>query len=173
MQIRWGKGKALVLVLMSVALMLGCFWGDDEEDEVTVDDRIGNIEAQLTGFGAYLAAQQALLDEQQQRSVVVEVSDDEGEIVSTTAYIAPPLYSLKKGEASENEIEIVQWMADCAARTYLNPDLPEEVVEREVAVSEERMWTALESGQYSSFENYIGMAFNFCHARIVQEEDGE
>ena len=91
------------------------------------------------------------------------------EVPQSTLRVQGLIYTLAKKDASENELEIVRWMADCTARTYLNPNLPKEVIEREVTESERRMWEALEAGQYGSFEAYIGMAFSFCQARIVEE----
>ena len=163
---KWGASVALLLVLLC-GLLIGC-GGDDEEGQLSPEQRMENMEAQLTGLQQFIA--QEFAKDEGQQSVVVEVSEENGEVVSTTAYIASPLYSLERSEASDNEIEIVEWMADCAAKTYLNPELPREVVQREVKETEERMWEALESGQYSSFEAYIGMAFSFCHARLVEGE---
>ena len=161
---------ALLLTLALLA-MTGC-GGDDEGDaagELSTDDRLAIMEAQMSAFQEYIVAQAQKETQQQSRQVVVEVGEDGEEVVSTTAFISAPLYSLRRQDASENEEEIVLWMADCAARTYLNPDLPTEVVDHEIARSADQMWNALETGQYSSFENYIGMAFRFCQARIVEE----
>ena len=127
------------------------------------------LEAQISSFQDYIVMQTQKEAERQSRQVIVEVGGDGQETISTTAFLSAPLYSLRREKASENETEIVMWMADCAARTYLNPDLPTEVIDREIAESVDRMWNALETGQYSSFENYIGMAFRFCQAKLVKE----
>lgn len=163
-----------LLTALCALFLLGataCGGDDEAAGELSTDDRLLALEAQMAGFTEYIVAQTQKEQELQSRQVIVEVGEDGEETVSTTAYIAPPLYSLRRADASENEQEIVLWMADCAARSYLNPDLPKEVIDREITETESRMWAALESGQYSSFENYIGMAFRFCQARIV--EDGE
>ena len=165
--------RLLTLALCALAALGGsaCFWGGDEagEDALTIDERLLALEAQMESFQLYIAAQAELQAASESRQVVVEVGEDGEEVVKTTAYIRPPLYSLKRADASENELEIVRWMADCASRTYLNPELPEEVLDREITQTESEMWDALASGQYSSFENYIGMAFSFCRAEVVEE----
>ena len=122
---------------------------------VRTAERIAALEEQMNTFQEYIIAQ-ARKDREGGGSSI----DDQG---------SGPPYTLAKKDASENELEIVRWMADCTARTYLNPNLPKEVIEREITESERRMWQALEAGQYGSFEAYIGMAFSFCQARIVEE----
>ena len=147
-------GAALVAAL----LVLAACGGDDESSSAngrSDSERISALEEQMKAFQEYIVAQ-AKKDREGGGSSI----DDQG---------TEPLYTLSKKDASENEQEIVRWMADCTARTYLNPNLPKEVIEREITESERRMWEALEAGQYGSFEAYIGMAFSFCQARIVEE----
>ena len=149
-----------VLSLLLVAAMVaitGC-GGEDEgasADGRSDGERIAALEAQMKSFQDYIVAQA-----QKERA---------GGGSITNGASVEPQYTLAKGNASENELEIVRWMADCTARTYLNPNLPEEVFNREIEESERRMWEALEAGQHSSFEAFIGMAFSFCQARIVEE----
>ena len=146
----------LLLVVVTVALV-GC-GGDDESasaDGRSDGERIAALETQMKTFQDYIVAQA-----QKERA---------GGGAVTNGAAAEPQYKLTKENASENEVEIVSWMADCTARTYLNPNLPEEVFNREIEESERRMWDALEAGQYNSFEAFIGMAFSFCQARIVEE----
>ncbi len=147
-------GAAILVAL----LVLAACGGDDETfsgNGRSDSERIAALEEQMKAFQEYIVAQ-AKKDRERGGS-------------STHGHGAEPLYTLAKKDASENELEIVRWMADCTARTYLNPDLPKEVIEREITESERRMWQALEAGQYGSFEAYIGMAFSFCQARIVEE----
>ena len=165
--------RLLALALCALAALgaSACFWGggDAGEGAMSTEERLLALETQMESFVQYIAAQAELQAAGEARQVVVEVGEDGEEVVKTTAYIGPPLYSLKRADASENEREIVRWMADCASRTYLNPDLPKEVLDREIAQTEDEMWGALESGQYSSFENYIGMAFSFCRAELAED----
>ncbi len=170
------RGFCLV-VLLTLTMVLAAACGGDGEgeggaEELSTEDRFASIEARLTSFEQYIALQ-AQNQAAQGQQVVVEIGEEGQEIVSTTAYIAPPLYSLRRADASENELEIVLWMADCGARTYLNPELPEEVIDWEIAKTESQMWEALENGQYSSFEEYIGQSFRFCRVEIVDEGDEE
>ena len=79
------------------------------------------------------------------------------------------IYTLGRERASENEQEIVRWIAECSANSYLNLDLPEQVIEREVDEVEAEMWDALEIGQHSSFEQFIGLSFRLCHATLVDD----
>ncbi len=147
---------ALMLVVVTVALV-GC-GGDDESASAGGEpdsERIAALETQMKSFQDYIVAQA-----QNERGSGGTV---------TNGAAAERQYTLAKENASENELEIVSWMADCTARTYLNPNLPEEVFNREIEESERRMWESLEAGQYTSFEAFIGMAFSFCQARIVEE----
>ena len=147
-------GAALIAAL----LVLAACGGDDESSSAngrSDSERIAALEEQMKNFQEYIVAQAKKGRERGGSSI-----DDQG---------SEPLYTLAKKDASENELEIVRSMADCTARTYLNPNLPKEVIEREIKESEHRMWEALEAGQYGSFEAYIGMAFSFCQARIVEE----
>ena len=146
-------GAALLVAL----LVLAACGGDERSssDGRSDSERIAALEEQMKAFQEYIVAQ-AKKDRASGGSSV----DGQG---------SEPLYTLARNDASENELEIVRWMADCTARTYLNPNLPKEVIEREITESERRMWQALEAGQYGSFEAYIGMAFSFCQARIVEE----
>lgn len=144
--------------LLAVLLVLTACGGDDESSSAngrSDSERIAALEEQMKTFQEYIVAQAR--------------KDREGGGSSIDDHGSEPLYTLAEKDASENELEIVRWMADCTARTYLNPNLPKEVIEREITESERRMWEALEAGQYSSFEAYIGMAFSFCQARIVEE----
>ena len=132
--------------------------GDDEggsADASSNSARIAALEAQVKTFQDYIVAQAQ--------------KEGAGGGAVTNGKSTAPLYTLAKENASENELEIVLWMADCTARTYLNPSLPEDVFNREIEESERKMWEALEAGQYNSFEAFIGMAFSFCQARIVEE----
>ena len=162
---------ALALCALAAIGASACFWGDGDAEgsALTTEERLLALEAQVESFMQYIAAQAELQAANEARQVTVEVGEDGEEVVKTTAYISPPLYSLKRADASDNEREIVRWMADCASRTYLNPDLPKEVLDREISQTEDEMWDALESGQYSSFENYVGMAFSFCRAEVVED----
>ncbi len=148
---------AVVLLAVTIATAAGC-GGDDESssgDGKSDSERITALEAQMKTFQDYIVAQA-----QKERA---------GGGTPANGAAPGPHYRLAKEDASENELEIVRWMADCTARTYLNPNLPEEVFNRETEESERRMWDALEAGQYNSFEAFIGMAFSFCQARIVEE----
>lgn len=148
---------AVLLLTVAIATAMGC-GGDDESastDGNSDSERIAALEAQMKSFQDYIVAQA-----QRERAGGGSLASGEG---------AGPQYALAKKDASENELEIVRWMADCTARTYLNPNLPEEVFNWEIEESERRMWESLEAGQYSSFEAFIGMAFSFCQARIVEE----
>ncbi len=179
MQLKVGVTRSLCLtaVLVLTMLLAVACGGDDGADGSgttgSPEDRLAEIEARMAGFEQYIAAQVQLQQQGQGQQVVVEIGEEGEEIVSTTAFIAPPLYSLRRQDSTENEQEIVLWMADCAARTYLNPELPEEVVNYEIEKTQERMWAAIEGGQYSSFEDYIGQSFKFCRAEIVEEESVE
>ena len=153
-----GTRLHLGAALIAALLVLAACGGDDESSSAngrSDSERIAALEEQMKNFQEYIVAQAKKGREGGGSSI-----DDHG---------SEPLYTLAKKDASENELEIVRWMADCTARTYLNPNLPKEVIEREIAESERRMWEALEAGQYGSFEAYIGMAFSFCQARIVEE----
>ena len=148
---------AFMLLTVAIAMAVGC-GGDDESastDGKSDSERIAALEAQMKSFQDYIVAQA-----QRERT-------GDGSLANGAA--AGPQYTLAKKDASENELEIVRWMGDCTARAYLNPNLPEEVFNREIEESERRMWEALEVGQYSSFEAFIGMAFSFCQARTVEE----
>ena len=150
------RALALLLVVLVVATA-GC-GGEDESASAggkLDSERVAALEAQMKSFQDYIVAQA-----QKERSGGDSLASGEA---------AGPQYTLAKKDASENELEIVRWMADCTARTYLNPNLPEEVFNREIEESERRMWEALEAGQHSSFKAFIGMAFSFCQARIVEE----
>ena len=145
-------------VLLVALLVLAACGSDDESSSAngrSDSERIVALEEQMKNFQEYIVAQAKKEREVGDSSIVAQGFE--------------PLYTLAKKDASENEREIVRWMADCTARTYLNPNLRKEVIEREATESERRMWEALEAGQYGSFEAYIGMAFNFCQARIVEE----
>ena len=146
---------AALLVALLVLVACGGDDGSSSADGRSDSERIAALEEQMKSFQEYVVAQ-AKKDRERGDSSI----DDQG---------SGPPYMLAKRDASENELEIVRWMANCTARTYLNPNLPKEVIEREVTESERRMWEALEAGQYGSFEAYIGMAFSFCQARIVED----
>ena len=153
-----GTRRFLGVLLLATLLLLAACGGDDEsasENGRSDSERLVALEEQMKTFQEYIVAQ-AKKDRASGGS-------------SANVQGSGPLYKLAKTDASENELEIVRWMADCTARTYLNPNLPKEVIDREVTESERRMWEALEAGQYNSFEAYIGMAFSFCQARIVEE----
>ena len=169
--------RPLALAICALAALgtSACFFGGDDAGEgaLSTAERVQILEAQMDSFQQYIAVQAELQATNEARQVVVEVGEDGEEVLRTTAYIGPPLYSLNRADASENEQEIVLWMADCAARTYLNPELPEEVVDYEISKTQDRMWAALKGGQYSSFEDYIGQSFKFCRAEIVDEGDVE
>ena len=153
-----GTRLRLGITLLAALLVLAACGGDEESSSAngrSDSERIAALEEQMKTFQEYIVAQ-AKKDRERGGSAI----DNQG---------SEPLYTLAKKDASENELEIVLWMADCTARTYLNPNLPKEVIEREITESERRMWEALEAGQYGSFEAYIGMAFSFCQARIVEE----
>ena len=155
-----GTRRCLGVALLLALLVLAACGGDDESasgDGGSDSERLTALEEQMKTFQEYIVAQ-AKKDRERGGSL-------------TSGEGSEPQYTLAKSNASENELEIVRWMADCTARTYLNPNLPREVVDREIAESERRMWEALEAGQYSSFEAYIGMAFSFCQARIVEENE--
>ncbi len=147
-------GTALIAALLVLA---AC--GDDDESSSangrSDSERIAALEEQMKSFQDYIVAQA-----KKDRASGGSSTNSQGSVAQ---------YTLARKDASENELEIVRWMADCTARTYLNPNLPKEVIEREITESERRMWEALEAGQYGSFEAYIGMAFSFCQARIVEE----
>ena len=150
------RALALLLVVLVVATA-GC-GGEDEGASAggkSDSERITALESQMKSFQDYIVAQA-----QKERA---------GGGSSTNGSAVEHQYALAKENASENELEIVRWMAHCTARTYLNPNLPEEVFNREIEESERRMWAALEAGQHNSFEAFIGMAFSFCQARIVEE----
>ena len=149
--------RAMALLLVVLVVATGGCGGDDESASAggkLDSERVAALEAQMKSFQDYIVAQA-----QKERA---GGSPTNGSAVEHQ-------YALAKENASENELEIVRWMADCTARTYLNPNLPEEVFNREIEESERRMWEALEAGQHNSFEAFIGMAFSFCQARIVEE----
>ena len=154
-----GTSRCLLALLLVAAMIATAGCGGEDEgasaDGKSDGERIAALEAQMKSFQDYIVAQA-----QRERT---------GGSSLTNGAAVEPQYTLAKENASENELEIVRWMADCTARTYLNPNLPKEVIEREITESERRMWEALEAGQYGSFEAFIGMAFSFCQARIVEE----
>ena len=165
--------RLMPVVALCFTAAVACGGGDEGAEgapQGTVEERLIAVEGQMHSLQEYVVAQaQKAAGQKETPGQVVVLDEGGGDSDSPPSYRIVPQYSLSKDDASENEKEIVVWMADCAARTYLNPNLPAEVIDREIVESERRMWDALESGQYSSFENYIGMAFSFCQARIVQE----
>lgn len=148
-----------LLMLMTCLTFLGVACGGDggEGDEVasaTDTARLDALEERVSGIEGYIAGQ-----------VAAQQNDgaDEDSMVK-------PVYALKRENASENEASIVRWIAECTADSYLNPDLPPEVRDREISKNEEQMWNALAIGQYVSFEQFIGQAYSFCQAVILQED---
>ncbi len=159
-QLIMGTRRCLFVTLVVVTLSLAGCGSDDESSPgggQSDSERLAALESQMQSFQDYIVAQAK--------------KEREGKGDAADGAAPEAQYTLEKGNASENEREIVLWMADCTARTYLNPNLPKEVVDREIAESERKMWEALEAGQYNSFEAFIGMAFNFCQARIVEENE--
>ena len=153
--------RVLVLPLLAIGLGLAvaCGGGDGSGGAVepgSIEARVVSLEGKMANFEAYVVAQAQLQAEQ---AAAGGPAGTESEIT----------YSLGKVNASENEQEIVRWMAECSANSYLNPDLPQQVIDREIDKAEAELWDSLEVGQYSSFEQFIGLGFRFCQATLVED----
>lgn len=135
-------------------MLLAC-GGDDEQasQSAVLEQRVATLENKIKNFEEYIAAQ-ALLQKQNSSAGALD-----GELS----------YRLEKNKASENEIGIVRWMAECSANSYLNPALPDQVKQREIEKVEQELWDALSAGQYTSFEQFVGPSFKFCSATILEE----
>ena len=146
-----------LLALAALMALAPVACGGDGE---AVDDaaKLAAFEERLRGVEGHIARQVVAENEASARNLGVD------------GYVAPPVYALKRSKATENEQAIVLWMAECAVNSYINPDLPDQVRERDVIKTENEMWEALEAGQYISFEQFIGQAFAFCQATLVEDK---
>lgn len=152
------RAIALVGALALVALGVAC-GGEEPAAPGAVgsgspEERIAALEARAKGFEEFMVAQSA------NAAAAAEAAEDESGFLD---------YKLEREAATENERNIVRWMAECSARGYLHPGLPEQVLEREITEREELIWTGLAEGQYSSFNFLIGIVFTFCEADLVEE----
>ncbi len=147
----------ILIALLALAMLglVGC--GGDDEEEAAPGVTLEALDQRIKGIEGYIAAQVVAKNEAKERNAGID------------GYVAPPVYALKRKKASENEQAIVLWMADCAVNSYLNPGLPDQVREREITKTENEMWEALEGGQYVSFQQFIGQAFAFCQATLVED----
>ena len=149
-----------LLALMTCMTFAGAACGGEDEAEVAAEaSRMDALEQRLSGIEGYIAGQV-----QAQQNGAAKTNGRVGDDL-----VAQPLYALDRENASDNEVSIVRWMAECTSDSYLNPELPPEVREREVGKVEAEMWNALAAGQYVSFEQFIGQAFSFCQAVILRE----
>ena len=150
-------GRILTLLALAavVALVGVACGGDDEEAQAAAN---AALEKRVRDIEGHIARQ------------VVAESEASGRNEGVDGYVAPPVYALERTKATENEQAIVLWMAECAVNSYINPDLPDQVRERDVIKTENEMWEALEAGQYISFEQFIGQAFAFCQATLVEDK---
>ena len=179
---------APILTLTSTllcAFLLAC-GGDDTEAAAgapSVEERIAILEARIDAFQEYIVTQTQ--KEQEEKETEAELAGQTvvgapGPVVPATPaqaqpnsspstpqqpqfYVTEPVYTLTKENASENEQRIVAQMADCSKRKYLNENLSEDIIKWEVEKEEEMMWEALASGQFVSFDQFVGMAFQFCN----------
>lgn len=148
---------SLVLLLAGVLFVLVACGGNDEQagQSAVLEQRVVTLENKMRNLEEYIAAQAVL----QQQGGGTGASDSESS------------YNLEKEKASENEIGIVRFMAECSANSYLNPALPDQVKQREIEKVEQELWDALSSGQYTSFEQFVGPSFKFCSATILEESE--
>ena len=147
----------ILIALLALAMLglVGC--GGDDEEEAASGVTLEALDQRIKGIEGYIAGQVVAKNEANERNAGID------------GYVAPPVYALKRKKATENEQAIVLWMADCAVNSYLNPGLPDQVREREITKTENEMWEALEGGQYVSFQQFIGQAFAFCQATLVED----
>lgn len=145
----------LVLAALMALAPVACGGDGEAVDEAA---RLAAFEERLKGVEGHIARQVVAENEAGARNLGVD------------GYVAPPVYALKRSKAMENEQAIVLWMAECAVNSYINPELPDQVRERDVIKTENEMWEALEAGQYVSFEQFIGQAFAFCQATLVEDK---
>ncbi len=157
------RARALLIIVMLLSIMVvaGC-GGGDEESAANEVDALAVLGERVAGIERYIAGQVALEEERK--------SGGGGRGMNGEGPVAEPVYSLARENASENELAIVLWMAECTTDSYLNPELPDQVRGREIENVEASMWEALETGQYVSFEQFIGQAFSFCRAIVVEGE---
>lgn len=168
------KSAASLLIIAGVVLLVAaCGGAGGEGEEQTAEQRLTVLEAQMQSFQDYVVQQANKESDRTHQAatpgelIIGDGVDEDGNPIVR----AVPQYSLKYENASENEKEIVLWMADCSARTYLNPDLPAVVLDREVEEAAEKMWVALGMGQYQSFEHFIGQSFAFCQTHVVEDDE--
>lgn len=143
----------IAVCLLAIAALVACGGGDETGAAAiggTTEERLAKLEKD---FVAYVTAQN------QARTAGAAVAvNEEGETV--VEYVG---YRLAREAASENERLIVRLLAECSAKGYLHPGLPEPVMEREISEREAVIWDGLANGQYSSFSFLIGVAFQFCN----------
>lgn len=150
---RW----AFVPLMILAAVALACGGGDD------VDAALGDagaVVSDLSDSERIVALEGEVAELTDLLFALYETGgavDEEGAPVVPTAF-----YTLEREAAQENEREIVRQMAECFARGFLNPDLPQQAKEYYTRVKEEELWAGLAAGQYSSFEFFVGIAQNVC-----------
>lgn len=123
------------------------------------EERIAALEARAQDFQDFMVAQ---------ARAAAASGDEEGVDGALNGSGFEP-YLLTYETATENERNIVTWMAECSAKGYLHPGLPEQVFSREAKEREAALWEGLANGQYSSFSFLIGLAFSFCEADLVSQ----
>lgn len=158
---RW----AYLPLAIFAAVALGCGGGDDVDaalgdvagavdTELTADERIEALEAEVTELTDLLFA----------------LYETGGAVDGDGAPVVPvAFYTLEREAAQENEREIVRQMAECFARGFLNPDLPQQAKEYYTREKENELWEGLGAGQYSSFEFFVGIAQNVCFTPLTNE----
>lgn len=156
----------LIALMLTTLLLMGCGGGDEEDAASDAGDdslaqRVAQIEAEQQGFRDFIRAHMEN----------DHAPGQTGSAQPSANGVVQPTYTLSRDAASENEHAIVRWIADCSVRNYLNPDLPPEIIDREIEKTESEMWDSLESGQYVSFEAFIGTSFNFCRPRVVEPDE--
>lgn len=152
----------LLAVFAAVAAVLGCGGGDDANaalgdgsgETLSADARIEALEAEVSELTDLLFA-------------LYETGG--GEVDEEGAPVLVAFYTLEREAAQENEREIVRQMAECFARGFLNPDLPQQAKEYYTRGKEDELWAGLAAGQYASFEFFVGIAQNVCFTPLVDE----
>lgn len=153
----------LLAVFVLAAAVLGCggddnadaaLGGDGSGEPLSADARIEALEAEVSELTDLLFA-------------LYETGG--GEVDEGGAPVLVAFYTLEREAAQENEREIVRQMAECFARGFLNPDLPQQAKEYYTRGKEDELWAGLAAGQYSSFEFFVGIAQNVCFTPLVDE----
>ena len=149
------RGRYVLLALLALLAVIPAACGGDDEEAAT-GITVESLDQRLAGIEGYIAAQ-------------VRKENERPGLAGVDGYVAEPVYALKRRQSSENEQAIVLFLAECSVESYLNPGLPDQIRDREIQETEDKMWEALEAGQYVSFETYIGQAFTFCEATLVED----